>query len=215
MNTELSPREERLVERKNRAIDALSVQFSRNAMPIEEYERLVEYINKAESERELTIIEKIVDESATFAGIDQTPASAPRTEYRSSAPKDVYGLNYMGFDFFGDGVTDITILSSREFSGGMLAEKPRSLCTLFGNTSITVHEGDLPSGKTVVTVVSLMGNVIISVPQSIAVTMEANAFLGNAAVEGGDKNRGARMRGCPELVVRGCAFLGNLIVRIR
>ena len=49
-------------ERKGKAIENLSVSFAKNRLPLEEYERLVEYINKIESERELIVIEKIVTE---------------------------------------------------------------------------------------------------------------------------------------------------------
>jgi hypothetical protein len=66
---EITPRIEKIEERKNRAVEALSSQFARNALPLEEYERLVEYISRAESERELDIIEKIVDETAFYAGL--------------------------------------------------------------------------------------------------------------------------------------------------
>ena len=49
-------------ERKEKAIENLSDSFAKNRLPLEEYERLVEYINKIESERELIVVEKIVAE---------------------------------------------------------------------------------------------------------------------------------------------------------
>jgi hypothetical protein len=49
-------------ERKEKAIENLSDSFAKNKLPLEEYERLVEYIQKIESERELIVVEKMVAE---------------------------------------------------------------------------------------------------------------------------------------------------------
>jgi hypothetical protein len=55
-------------ERKEKAIDSLSSSFAKNKLPLEEYERLVEYINKIESERELVVVEKMVAEYGAGSG---------------------------------------------------------------------------------------------------------------------------------------------------
>ena len=47
-------------ERKGKTIENLSASYAKNRLPLEEYERLVEYINKIESERELVVVEKFV-----------------------------------------------------------------------------------------------------------------------------------------------------------
>ncbi len=213
MNTEVSltPREQRLAERKNKAVDELSVQFSKNAMPVEEYERLVEYINKAESERELAIIERIVGESAAYAGLDRSPQKERDPSENSSNSRvsaNVFGGNMM---FDGD-FTDITLFSSRGLDGRSLVEKRRSLFTLFGSTVITVKDGELPAGETVVDAVSLFGSVVIHVPKNVSVRMEANAILGDASVRGG--RHVVQQVGCPCLVVRGAAFLGEIMVQV-
>ncbi|MDR1324915.1 MAG: hypothetical protein LBK00_02640, partial [Treponema sp.] len=105
-NVALSPREARIEERKNQAIEALSVQFSQNALPLEEYERLVEYINRVESERELAIVDKIVSETALYAG-NSAPSPAPLSTTPATTDE-------------GEPKLDLALFSNREISGDTL-----------------------------------------------------------------------------------------------
>jgi hypothetical protein len=238
MDTALSPREQRLSERKNKAVEALSAQFSRNGMELGEFERLAEYIHKAESERELAIIEKIVDESADYAGLDRNGASvnrdaAGKNEAASGGlgqgadaafagggavggglsgaqspwqPAGLHGL-------FGGSWTDVAFFASREISGDLLAAKRRSFLSFFGSTVITIGEGQLPPGKTVVNASAFFGNTVISVPPNVSITLDVNAILGNAAIEHGERT--VKTPSSPELIVTGGACLGNIVVQVQ
>ena len=234
MDTALSPKEQRLSERKNKAIEALSAQFSRNGMQLEEFERLAEYIHKAESERELAIIEKIVDESADYAGLDKNGgiSAAPRRGAASSGvpgqgadaafagssvlpvagtqpPQRPAGLHGL----FGGSWTDVAFFASREISGDALAAKPRSFLSFFGSTAVTIGEGQLPPGKTVVNASAFLGNTVISVPPNVSITLDVNAILGTAAIEHGERT--VKTPSSPELVVTGGVCLGNIAVQVR
>jgi hypothetical protein len=212
----LSPREIRLVERKNIAIEKLSVQFSRNAMSMEEYERLVDYIQKAESERELTIIEKIVGESAACSGIeDEAIPPKPGAGYSNETSQRRDSAHYTFTGMFGAEGADVTFMSSREISGASLVGKRRSFLSFLGSVSITIEERQLPPGKTIVNAVSLLGSIIITAPPSVKITMEANAVLGTAVIERGTGVMETLRSDAPELVVTGGAFMGSLIVEIR
>jgi hypothetical protein len=195
-NIALSPREARIEERKNQAIEALSTQFSQNALPLEEYERLVEYINRVESERELAIVDKIVSETALYAG-NPAPSPAPL----SAAPAQADD---------GEPTLDLALFSNREVSGDMLLTSRRVFMALFGNTIFTIRDGELPAGRTVLRVKAVFGNVVIKVPPSLAVSMEAVAYLGNAV----SRSQGERLPGRPELVITGGAYLGNIEVKV-
>ncbi|MDR1398697.1 MAG: cell wall-active antibiotics response protein [Treponema sp.] len=195
-NVALSPRETQIEERKNQAIEALSVQFSLNALSIEEYERLVEYINRVESERELVIVDKIVNETALYAG---NPAPMPASV--STAP---------ALSNDGESKLDLALFSNRKIFGDTLLTRRRSFIALFGNTIITIRDGDLPGGRTVLRVNAVLGNVIIKVPPSLVVSMEAVAYLGNTVL----RSQGQRLPGCPELVITGGAYLGNIMVKV-
>jgi hypothetical protein len=215
-SSSLSPREMRLVERKNKAIDELSVQFSRNAMSVEEYERLVDYIQKAESERELTIIEKIVYESGVYSGLESGARQPKREESCDEGTPRRGGRGALFSGIFGGEWSDVTFLSHREVSGASLIGGRRSFLSFLGDTLVTIEEGQLPPGKTVVNAVSLLGNIVITAPPSVKVAMEATAILGSAEIA-----RGGRVEGtiyserAPELVVTGGAFMGALVVEIR
>ncbi|GHV69614.1 hypothetical protein AGMMS49928_12500 [Spirochaetia bacterium] len=50
-------------EEKDKLTKKLSEQYSRSSVTMEEYERLLEYINKIETKKEISIIEKIIDEN--------------------------------------------------------------------------------------------------------------------------------------------------------
>jgi hypothetical protein len=201
---ELTLREEKLEARKNLAIEALSGQFSRNALPMAEYERLVEYINKAESERELTIIEKIVDETALYAGHD--PA-AFRDDSFDSGDDLRPGLNGDGMKF------SFTLLSSRETTGDMLRHNQNTFVTILGNNTITINEGELPPGRTVLDVINILGETKITVPPGVAVTIKAVPIAGAVSLGRGVETR--RTPGGSELVITGAALLGNITVRLR
>jgi hypothetical protein len=216
MDTALSPKQQRLSERKNKAVEALSAQFSRNGMQLEEFERLAEYIHKAESERELSIIEKIVDDSADYAGLDKSgdiSAADRNVAGKPAAQAQVRRPDTGLHGLFGGSWTDVAFFASREISGDLLVGKPRSFLSFFGNTVITIGEGQLPPGKTVVNASAFLGNTVISVPPDVSITLDVNAILGNAAIEHGERT--VKTPSSPELVVTGGACLGNIAVQVR
>jgi hypothetical protein len=50
-------------EEKDTLAKKLSEQYSQNIISVEEYERILEYINKIETKKEINIIEKIIHEN--------------------------------------------------------------------------------------------------------------------------------------------------------
>jgi hypothetical protein len=54
---------ERKEARKNKLIEHLSEQYSQNRISLEEYERLIEYCTKIETDKELILLEKIIEEN--------------------------------------------------------------------------------------------------------------------------------------------------------
>jgi hypothetical protein len=141
----LSARETRLEEHKDQIVKALSVQFSQNALSVEEYERLLEYINRVESERELAIVEKVIEETALYAGDSEHLSSSSHSRYSAVSRK-----------------SDLTLLASRNFSGQSLRAR-RSILTILGNSHIHIQKGDLPPGRTEVKIVCILGNMAITV----------------------------------------------------
>jgi hypothetical protein len=181
-------------ERKNKAIETLSEQFSQNVLPLEEYERLVEYINRTESERELAIVERIVDETALYARQGSEP------ERESSG-------------FAGTPQFKMALLSSRETAGEALRGGQSAFFSVLGTNLIDIREGDLPPGRTEVDVVSILGETKITVPPGVTVTMKAFPIAGETRLGRGVETQ--RRPGAPELVITGCALLGAIVVKTR
>jgi hypothetical protein len=196
MEQQLS-KEIRLEERKNKVIEELSEQFSQNELPMEEYERLVEYINKAETERELAIIEKIARENSIYSGRTNN-----QQEEKSSGPRSEYNSN--------DDKTSAAILSTRRLSGEFFSGKSHSLYSVLGEQIITIEDGDLPNGRTEITVFSLLGDTKISVPPNVRVKINAVPILGEAKVA---RNESGFSGYGPELIINGMAVLSSIKVK--
>jgi hypothetical protein len=189
-------------QRKTRAIDTLSSQFSQNCLSLEEYEHLVEYINRAESSRELTIIEKMINETAI-------PSSFPgdNADYAPRGRRD-NGLSHT--ISIGNGT--FTFLANRETTGESIRNQ-QSFFTFLGNHTISISEGDLPAGTTTIDIVTFMGNTVIIVDPEITVKSQAFPFMGNVTIERGVERR--TIPGRSQLVITGGAFFGNITIRTR
>jgi len=182
-------------ERREKAIESLSDSFAKNRLPLEEYERLVEYINKIESERELVLVEKIVAEYNQ----PETPVYDD-DEYEDGP---VYPHS-------SESSSNIAVLSSRTFSGPL---KPGSdFVSVLGSAYVKIRKADLTRQQTVVNVVSVLGDITISLESGIRVRNRAIPILGSSS--GSNKvNKMAQQSG-PELVITGVAVLGNITVKL-
>jgi hypothetical protein len=186
-------------ERKGRAIESLSASFAENRLPLEEYERLAEYIHKIESERELLVVEKIV---AEYGG-DSGPGGSARAEGGPWAGDDE------GHQPGAYARTKLTILSARSFAGPL--EPGAQFVSILGSGTIRIRREDLRCRRTLVQVISLLGDSLILVEPGIRVISQAIPILGNATT---DHRVGKAAEGsAPELVIGGAALLGNITVR--
>ncbi len=190
-------KEIRLEERKNKVIEELSEQFSQNELPMEEYERLVEYINKAETERELAIIEKISRENSLYAGREDN-----HQDERASGPR--------GDGFSDDDKTSAAILATRHLSGDFFTGRRHSLYSVLGEQIIEIEDGDLQNGRTEISIFSLLGDTKISVPPNVRVKINAVPILGEAKVA---RNESGFSGYGPELVINGMAVLSSIKVK--
>ena len=183
-------------ERKEKAIEALSTSYAKNRLPLEEYERLVEYINKIESERELAVVEKIV---AEYRGNDASDAE-PAVYDEDEDSLDNYQHHQPG--------SSLTVLSSRTLQGPL--KSGSQFVSFLGSTQIKIRKADLSKKRTFLQVVSILGDSEILVESGIRVINKAIPILGNSETKlKVDKQAQA---GGPELVINGAALLGNITV---
>jgi hypothetical protein len=187
-------------ERKGKAIENLSDNFAKNRLPLEEYERLVEYIHKIESERELIVVEKMV---AEYGG-----GESPRRSVYEDDDDDDYEVDAYSRGSRQGGT--LTILSSRTISGPL--ESGAQFISILGSEHVKIRKADLNRRKTVLNVVSILGESVIFVESGIKVSNRAVPVLGGAWTDS-KVERNAR-DGEPELVISGAALLGNITVKL-
>ena len=195
----LQPLKEIIEERKERAIENLSNSYAKNRLPLEEYERLVEYINKIESERELMVIEKIV---AEYDGNE--------TQSRPIDDDEDEPDNYTSHFQNTTANSNLTILSTRTFAGPL--KSGSQFVSILGSGQIKVRKSDLSKKQTFLDIVSILGDSEISVESGIRVSNRAIPILGSSWTDHKvDKQAGDKE---PELIISGTALLGNITVKL-
>ena len=191
-------------ERKEKAIENLSTSFAKNRLPLEEYERLVEYINKIESERELVVVEKIVREyeAGDEASYGPSDRSADYENDYHNEPEQ-----YQRYSPFTS--NNLSVLSSRTISGPLKSDS--QFVSILGSMEIKIRKADLSKKRTVLNVVSILGENVIYVERGIQVINNTIPLLGGAWTD--SKVNQAARDGEPELVISGAAILGNVTVK--
>ena len=186
-------------ERKTKAIDSLSDSYAKNRLPLEEYERLVEYISKVESERELVVVEKIVAEH----GKDEKPVYDDDDDDDEDEPESGYVRSSRS-------TGNVAILSDRTFSGPL--KSGTEVVSILGGASITVRKADLAKRQTTLNVVSILSDIVVYVESGIRVRNKAIPVLSSSSVN--RKVNTQAQQDEPELVIKGIALLGSVNVKL-
>ncbi|MHB9294639.1 hypothetical protein PilKf_00363 [Pillotina sp. SPG140] len=177
-------------EEKDNLIKKLSEQYSQNIINMEEYERILEYINKIETKKEIHIIEKIIQENNVenneISIIQNNEIMIPKTKekhlsifsWRTSNIKPIHG------------------------NGG-------EYISIFGTNQIIID--DLPKGRTVLNVNSIFGLTEIIIPNNVKIINKtAPVFSGIFFIpQAADENDNDR----PELYITGKAIFGNITIK--
>ena len=190
-------------ERKGKAIENLSDSFAKNRLPLEEYERLVEYINKIESERELVVVEKIVAE------YDRNESEKPASAEKGRAAA-IVDDNDEPDHYHPSTSNNLTVLSSRTLSGPL--KSGSQFVSVLGSTEIKVRKEDLTKQRTELNMVSVLGENVVFVEPGIRVINKVVPVLGGAWVDKKVRKQAGDTE--PELVIFGQAFLGNVTVKL-
>ena len=193
-------------ERKEKAIENLSTSYAKNRLPLEEYERLVEYINKIESERELVVVEKIVHEyAAEYGGSDASDTSV--NEYADDEDEPDGYSHHESYNYSN---SNMALLSSRTIAGPV--KSGSQFLSFLGSQHIKLRKADLNKRKTVLNIVSILGETVIHVESGIRVNNKVIPILGGAWTDGKVTKQAGD--GAPLLVISGTALLGNVTVKL-
>jgi hypothetical protein len=131
-------------EEKDKLTQKLSEQYSQNILNMEEYERILEYINKVETGKEISIIEKIIQEN----NVNNNEITIPKAKEKH-----------------------LSIFSWRTSNVESINGNGGKYLSLFGANQIIVDK--LPKGRTVINVSSIFGLTEIIVPNNIKITNKA------------------------------------------
>jgi len=170
-------------ERKDKIVEKLSSEYSLNHISLEEYERLIEYSHKIETEQEFRILEKIIEESK----------SARTADYAGTVSNNIK-KEYT------------TILSSRQTTGPVTNG---NFVNILGSHQIILKEEDLINRETVFNVTVLLGSIEISVPNNVEVINNAVPLLANVSI---NENVGTG-DAVKKLIINGSVILGSIDVK--
>jgi hypothetical protein len=176
-------------EERDKLTQKLSEQYSQNILSMEEYERILEYINKIETGREISFIQKIIQEN-NVTNNELTPPQNDEIIIPKTTEKH------------------LSIFSWRTSNVRPLHGNGGKYISVFGTNRIIVDK--LPKGRTVINVNSVFGLTEIIVPNNIKITNEiapifSGIFLPNEINKEDEE--------LPELYIVGKAIFGNITIK--
>jgi hypothetical protein len=172
-----------LDEEKERLTGKLSEQYSKNIINIEEYERIIEYVNKIETNSEVNIIEKIINENNMKNG------DGTLMPHDNNSEKHLAVFSWKS-----------TNVKSYNGNGG-------KYLSLFGTNRIIID--NLPKGKTEINVDSIFGLTEIVLPKNVKIINKVMpVFSGIFMTDETDEKEGE----IPELHITGKAVFGNITI---
>jgi hypothetical protein len=176
-------------EEKERLTVKLSEQYSKNDINIEEYERILEYINKVETNKEINIIEKIIHENEAK---NNDLATIQNNKEIMQKNDD----------------THLSMFSWRTSNIKSINGNGGKYVSLFGTNRICIDS--LLMGKTVIEVNSIFGLTEIFIPENIKIINKAVPIFGGIFIQDEINKEGEEM---PELHIVGTAIFGNITIK--
>jgi hypothetical protein len=176
-----------LNEEKDKLAEKLAEQFSQNIIDMEEYERILEYINKIETKREINIIEKIMKENI----IEEKQSSLDKNGVIPAQEKNK---------------THLTVFSATTSYINPLDGNGGEYNCYFGENKIVVN--NLPKGKTLLNIKSIFGETKIIIAENIKITNKIipifSEIVDTAVKRNGDDDE------LPELYIIGKVIFGEI-----
>jgi hypothetical protein len=174
-------------EEKDKLSKKLSDQYSHNIITVEEYERLLEYINKVETGKEISIIENVIQENNIISNelTRNNGIAIPKTSEKH-----------------------LSMFSWRTANIKPVNGNGGKFTSVFGANRIIID--NLPAGRTVLNVNAIFSLIEIIVPKNIKIINKvAPVFAGIFTPNEINK----RDKDLPELYIMGTAVFGNITVK--
>jgi hypothetical protein len=174
---------------KEKLTQNLSEQYSQDIINIEEYERILEYINKIETKKEISIIEKIIQENnANYKELTITQ----RNKITIPETKEKH----------------LSMFSWRTSNVKPINGNGGKYISLFGTNRIIVD--NLPEGRTVIDVKSIFGLTEIIVSNNVKIITKIAPIFSGVFSPNKINNEEKEL---PELYIIGKAIFGNVTIK--
>ena len=172
---------------KETLTNQLQEQYSRNVISMEEYERLLDYINKIETKKEAFVIEKIIAENSELTVVPDNEIAMPETAISGKKHLSMFSWR-------------TSYIKPVNGYGG-------EFTSLFGTNRIIVDS--LPKGKTTINVKSIFGLTEIIVSKKVkiinkTVPVFSGIFAPPQIIDHTEDS--------PELHITGKAVFGNITI---
>ena len=183
---------------REQAVEVLVEQFSRDVMGLDEFEGLLDAVNRCSTAGELrALLAKLPPLEASESATDMIPARGGEPVVVDADRIKKYGL----------------LLSSTKRTGRWIPARKTATIGLLGGVSLDFREALLGPGITELSVLALLGSIEIIVPPEMAVEVD-----GVALPVGFQHQTNAPLRSDPDiptLRIRGLALLGGVDVKVR
>ena len=175
-------------EEKDRVTKKLSEQYSQNILTMEEFERILEYINKIKTNKEISIIEKIINENTVeennISIIENYDIMIPHSKEKHLSTFSWKSTN----------------INPKNGYGG-------KFISVFGANRIIVD--NLPIGRTIINVNSVFGLTEIIIPENVKIVNKIFPVFSGIFTPNVINNENVEL---PELYIVGKAIFANITV---
>ncbi len=187
---------------RERAVEVLMEHFANDVMGIDEFEGLLDTVNRCSTAGELReLLSKLPPlESSTKPATDMIPAYGGGPVYVDADRVRKYGFQ-------------VSVLGSSKRSGRWIPARKTLAIGVLGGHSFDFREALLGPGVTDLNVLAVLGGIEIIVPPDMAVEVDGMGLLGSF-----QHKTDVPLRANPDLPtlrVRGLAVLGGVEVKVR
>jgi hypothetical protein len=184
-----------ITQEKERLTEVLSSQYAEGLASVEEYERMLEFLNRIETAKEIEYVRKIIETNETYALRKNLPAE---TGQPAAAPLSPAG------SAAAPPVANPPIVLKSALSKKRDVKKIKSV---MGNYELRLHDIDFVNNWLTLKLKVVCGDAVIYVPKNTAVENNARMVSSNTIMNnpGTDEVRN-------KLIITGKIVCGNLYV---
>jgi hypothetical protein len=189
-----------MFEEKEKLTAELSEQYSKSIINLNDFEKMIDEVNKIDSAKELIVVKKMVYENPDLSLIEDGKEKDRKAVEKENntfvmSPKKFKKRKYEN------------IFSSRSITAEPVNGHAGKFSCVFGSNQIKINS--LPRGETVLQLETAFGSTEIFVPKRIKIVNEVTAVFASVSVP---DNEEIAYEDQPELRIKGDAVFANITV---